>query len=107
MLKFNKVNENLFNVETDGLETLVNDIMDKITLCGKDAFSNEIEGELKDKIVSRIVASSFKKEFPNYLDNNSIFIKLIVPFNGKKVNVTYGEILHNEKTRILNGVLYS
>ena len=107
MLKFSKVNENLFNVEANGLETLVNEVMSKITMCSQDAFSNEIEGELKDKIVSRIVSSSFKKEFPNYLDNNSIFIKIIVPFNGKKLNVTYGEILHNEKTRILNGVLYS
>lgn len=105
-LKFNKVNDNLFNVECNGLETLVHDIMNKITLCDIDLFSNEIEGALRDSIVSRIVSSYFKKEYPNYLDNNSIFIKLIVPYNGKKVNVTYGEILHNEKTKILNGVLY-
>ena len=105
-IKFIKVNDNLFNVETHGVDEIVNNILDSITMCDKEYISAEIDGELINKLISRIVATEFKKQYPNYFENNSMFIKLIVPYNGKRVNVTYGEILHNNNIKLLNGVLY-
>lgn len=107
MLVFSKVNDNLFRVEPN--QELVDRIeaaIKTVTLCDSKLFSNEIEGELRDKLVSRLVASDFKSTYPNYLENNSIFIKILVPYNNKTVSVSYGEILYNNEVKVLNGVIY-
>ena len=106
-LEFNKVNDNLFRVEkSQELVDKVEQALSSITLCDNKLFSSEVDGALKDKLVSRLVASAFKSQYPDYLDNNSLFVRIIVPYNDKTINVTYGEIFHNNEVKILNGVLY-
>ena len=107
MLVFSKVNDNLFRVEPNQeLADRVETALRAVTLCDSKLFSNEIDGELRDKLVSRLVSSDFKSTYPNYLENNSLFVKILVPYNNKTVSVSYGEILYNNEVKVLNGVLY-
>jgi hypothetical protein len=106
-MKIDKINNNTYRVvDSSEIELLVNEMVNTLSLNSVMDFETIITDQLKDSMVSRLVAAHFTKMNPTVFNDGNMYVIIKVGFENREINVSVGNLTLENKTRTLNGVLY-
>lgn len=101
---FKKVTENTYLYVGEDLSNEVNELVNNISLDNVTAFTPIFNDNLKDTIMSRLLASKFIQQHKEEVIKNK-FITIKAELNGVEHLTSTGVIVDNEKEFVMNGVI--
>ncbi len=106
LLSIEKINDSTYRVvNSSEIEPIINNIINTLSL-GSNEFECIITDQLIDSLVSRLVAAHFNKQYPTVFSDGNMYVLVKVGVYGRELTVSIGKLIIDNKTRLLNGILY-